>query len=112
MSGACGGIRRMRFQGHRIDPIREKVDINAGQELYLDIEDDTTPGWSPKAISKPPDFSALRDGRGQHCVPTPLRKPAILTSPLLFRCQLTLQYVHPGMVIVLESTTYPGTTRV
>ena len=46
------------------------------------------------------------------CVPTPLRKtkdPDL--SYILDAVEELRKYVHPGMVIVLESTTYPGTTR-
>jgi UDP-N-acetyl-D-glucosamine dehydrogenase len=45
------------------------------------------------------------------CVPTPLNKtgdPNI--SYILAATEQIAQYLHPGMVIVLESTTYPGTT--
>ncbi len=45
------------------------------------------------------------------CVPTPLNKtgdPNI--SYILSATEQIAQYLHPGMVIVLESTTYPGTT--
>jgi UDP-N-acetyl-D-glucosamine dehydrogenase len=46
------------------------------------------------------------------CVPTPLRKtgdPDL--SYILSAATEVARYVHPGMVVVLESTTYPGTTR-
>ncbi len=45
------------------------------------------------------------------CVPTPLNKtgdPNI--SYILSATEQIAQYLHSGMVIVLESTTYPGTT--
>jgi UDP-N-acetyl-D-glucosamine dehydrogenase len=46
------------------------------------------------------------------CVPTPLRKTG--DPDLSFIVNVTeeiAKYLHPGMVIVLESTSYPGTTR-
>ncbi|MBX3047343.1 MAG: nucleotide sugar dehydrogenase [Anaerolineales bacterium] len=46
------------------------------------------------------------------CVPTPLRKtgdPDL--SYILSATEQLAKYLHAGMVIVLESTTYPGTTR-
>lgn len=46
------------------------------------------------------------------CVPTPLNKtrdPNI--SYILNAIEILKKYVHPGMLIILESTTYPGTTR-
>ncbi len=46
------------------------------------------------------------------CVPTPLRKTGDPDmSFIVSATQELAKYIHPGMVIVLESTTYPGTTR-
>ena len=45
------------------------------------------------------------------CVPTPLRKtkdPDM--SYIVSAVEAIAKYLHPGMLIVLESTTYPGTT--
>ncbi len=46
------------------------------------------------------------------CVPTPLRKtkdPDM--SYIVSAVQAVADHLHPGMLIVLESTTYPGTTE-
>lgn len=46
------------------------------------------------------------------CVPTPLRKsmdPDI--SYIVSAVEAVAEHLHPGMLIVLESTTYPGTTE-
>jgi UDP-N-acetyl-D-glucosamine dehydrogenase len=45
------------------------------------------------------------------CVPTPLRKtkdPDM--SYIVSACQEIVKHFHPGMLVILESTTYPGTT--
>lgn len=45
------------------------------------------------------------------CVPTPLRKtkdPDM--SYIVSSCQEVVKHFHPGMLVILESTTYPGTT--
>ncbi|HSB18290.1 MAG TPA: nucleotide sugar dehydrogenase [Bryobacteraceae bacterium] len=45
------------------------------------------------------------------CVPTPLRKtkdPDM--SYIVSACQEIARHMHPGMLLILESTTYPGTT--
>ena len=45
------------------------------------------------------------------CVPTPLRKtkdPDL--SYILSAVEQIQKYLHPGMLVILESTTYPGTT--
>jgi UDP-N-acetyl-D-glucosamine dehydrogenase len=46
------------------------------------------------------------------CVPTPLRKvktPNI--SYIIHACRSLSRRLHPGQLIIVESTTYPGTTR-
>jgi UDP-N-acetyl-D-glucosamine dehydrogenase len=46
------------------------------------------------------------------CVPTPLRKTGDPDMSFILSATDELaKYMHKGMVIVLESTTYPGTTR-
>ena len=58
------------------------------------------------------DFSAIRDFDTVNiCVPTPLRKtkdPDM--SYIVAACEEIAKYFHPGMLVILESTTYPGTT--
>lgn len=58
------------------------------------------------------DFSAVRDlDTINICVPTPLRKtrdPDM--SYIISACEEIARYFHPGMLVILESTTYPGTT--
>jgi UDP-N-acetyl-D-glucosamine dehydrogenase len=59
------------------------------------------------------DFAVLADCDAVSiCVPTPLSKtgdPDI--SYIVAATEAIVRFLHPGMVIVLESTTYPGTTR-
>src|SRR5271169_5076784 len=59
------------------------------------------------------DFSVVRDlDTVNMCVPTPLRKtkdPDM--SYIVSVCQEIAKYFHPGMLTILESTTYPGTTE-
>ncbi|NOY99117.1 MAG: nucleotide sugar dehydrogenase [Chloroflexi bacterium] len=59
------------------------------------------------------DFSALKEIEAVSiCVPTPLRKTGDPDMSYIHSATEELaKYVHRGMVIVLESTTYPGTTR-
>jgi UDP-N-acetyl-D-glucosamine dehydrogenase len=59
------------------------------------------------------DFSVLAEVDAVSiCVPTPLRKtgdPDL--SFILVATDELAKYIHRGVVVVLESTTYPGTTR-
>jgi UDP-N-acetyl-D-glucosamine dehydrogenase len=58
------------------------------------------------------DFAAVRDlDTINICVPTPLRKtkdPDM--SFIVSSCKKIAKYLHSGMLVILESTTYPGTT--
>lgn len=58
------------------------------------------------------DFSALVECDAiSICVPTPLSKTgAPDVSHIINAVDSIARYLHPGMVVVLESTTYPGTT--
>ena len=58
------------------------------------------------------DYSALAEADTVNiCVPTPLRKtkdPDL--SYVVSAAEQVAKYLHRGMLVVLESTTYPGTT--
>ena len=58
------------------------------------------------------DFSVVRElDTINICVPTPLRKtkdPDM--SYIVSACEEIAKHFHPGLLIILESTTYPGTT--
>jgi UDP-N-acetyl-D-glucosamine dehydrogenase len=59
------------------------------------------------------DFAMLKDMDAVSiCVPTPLRQTGDPDMSFINSAADQLaKYVHKGMVVVLESTTYPGTTR-
>jgi UDP-N-acetyl-D-glucosamine dehydrogenase len=63
-------------------------------------------------ITATTDFSVVRElDTVNICVPTPLRKtkdPDM--SYIVSACDEIVKYSHPGMLVILESTTYPGTT--
>ena len=65
-----------------------------------------------RRLSASADFSRLTDTQAIIiCVPTPLnknREPDI--SSILQTGQAIASHLQPGMLVVLESTTYPGTT--
>ncbi|HEY7336746.1 MAG TPA: nucleotide sugar dehydrogenase [Bryobacteraceae bacterium] len=97
-----------------IDVQGSKVDaVNRGESYVQDV---------PTAVLKPlvdagkiratADFSAVSQlDTINICVPTPLRKtkdPDM--SYIVSSCQEIAKYFHAGMLVILESTTYPGTT--
>ena len=67
----------------------------------------------PARLAATTDFSVLATCDAVSiCVPTPLNKtgdPDV--SYIASAAEQIARHLHPGMVIVLESTTYPGTTR-
>jgi len=98
-----------------IDINQERVNqLSKGDNYIGDVSDDNLKQLVlSKQISATTDFSVLSNiDAAIICVPTPLNK---LKDPdvsyiLSVLDQLT-KFVHPDMLISLESTTYPGTTR-
>jgi UDP-N-acetyl-D-glucosamine dehydrogenase len=98
-----------------IDPDARKVDtFNQGISYIQDVPSETIARLQKSGnLSMTADFAALADMDAVSiCVPTPLRQTGDPDmSFILSATDQLAKYVHPGMVIVLESTTYPGTTR-
>lgn len=98
-----------------IDPDQRKLDSFAGGTSYIqDIPSETLLRLKKSGhLSMTRDFAALSGADAVSiCVPTPLRKTGDPDmSYILSAAEQLAKYVHPGMVVVLESTTYPGTTR-
>jgi UDP-N-acetyl-D-glucosamine dehydrogenase len=63
-------------------------------------------------LSATTDFSELANVDTVNiCVPTPLRKTKDPDMSYVVSAVETIaSYLHPGMLVILESTTYPGTT--
>lgn len=103
------------FKVTGIDPITAKVDqLNKGESYILDIDSEKIAKLVKSGnLSATTDFSVLSDVDAiSICVPTPLRKTGDPDLSFILSVAETLQkYIHPGLAIVLESTTYPGTTR-
>jgi UDP-N-acetyl-D-glucosamine dehydrogenase len=98
-----------------IDPDRRKVEtIERGESHIQDIANEQVARLVKSGnLCATTDFSALLEADAVSiCVPTPLRKtgdPDL--SFILSATEELAKYMHPNMVVVLESTTYPGTTR-
>ena len=98
-----------------IDPVEDKVEkVMRGESHIQDV-----PGEQVARLVRAgklratTDFSLLSEAQAVSiCVPTPLRKTGDPDLSFILSATNELaKYVHPGMVAVLESTTYPGTTR-
>lgn len=89
-------------------------DINRGRSYIQDVAtDEVAQLVERRKLQATGDFSVVRDADAVSiCVPTPLRKtrdPDL--SYIISVTEEIAPYMHPEMVVVLESTTYPGTTR-
>jgi len=97
-----------------IDVDRRKVEmIKQGISYIEDIPSERIHLACTKGLlTATNDFAVLRDCDAVSiCVPTPLRKtgdPDI--GYIVSVSEAIASFLHPGMLVVLESTTYPGTT--
>lgn len=103
------------FQVTGIEPDTNKVNLlNSGKSYIKDIsEEDIFQQVKSGKLKATNDFGVLADiDAVSICVPTPLRKTGDPDLSFILDATTELaRYIHKGMVIVLESTTYPGTTR-
>jgi UDP-N-acetyl-D-glucosamine dehydrogenase len=98
-----------------VDPIAEKVArVNCGDSYVMDIPSAQLARLVDAGmIRATTDFAACAQADAVSiCVPTPLRKTGDPDLSFIISAAESLSpYVHAGMVVVLESSTYPGTTR-
>jgi UDP-N-acetyl-D-glucosamine dehydrogenase len=98
-----------------IDPEANKIEkLRKGISYIQDVPADQVARLVANGMLKAStDYSLLAEADAVSiCVPTPLRKtgdPDL--SYILSVTEDLTEFMHPGMVVVLESTTYPGTTR-
>lgn len=107
---AKAGFRTIGF-----DVQEEKVRmVNSGHNYIGDVVDsDLSRLVQEGVLSATSDFAFIRNvDFVAICVPTPLdahQQPDI--SYVESSARAVAEYLHPGMMVVLESTTYPGTTE-
>ena len=102
-----------RVLGVDVNPERAAA-VNAGESHVGDVPSEQLRGHVEAGlITATTDFAAIEDCSAVYiCVPTPLRKsldPDI--SHIVAAVDEIARRVTPGMLVVLESTTYPGTTE-
>ena len=98
-----------------IDPDARKVDsLKNGVSYIPDVKTESVAALVKSGrLSATTDFSALKEMDAVSiCVPTPLRQTGDPDMSFILSAADELsKYMHKGMVVVLQSTTYPGTTR-
>jgi UDP-N-acetyl-D-glucosamine dehydrogenase len=98
-----------------IDLNQKKVDqVNQGTSYVQDVSATAVAELVGQGrLRATTDFSAVAELDSINiCVPTPLRKtkdPDM--SYIVSACQQIAPHFHSGMLVILESTTYPGTTE-
>lgn len=99
--------------GYDVD--QKKVDeLQAGRSYIKHVSSETVADWINRKVLEPTtDMSRLSEADTVLiCVPTPLtesRDPDLKYVELT--CQAIAKTLRPGQLIILESTTYPTTTR-
>jgi UDP-N-acetyl-D-glucosamine dehydrogenase len=97
-----------------IDVDQRKVEqANNGESYIPDVESEKLQQLlNANKLTFTTDFTVLKDiDAVSICVPTPLHKTRDPdTSYIVAATQQVRAHLHPGQLIVLESTTYPGTT--
>jgi UDP-N-acetyl-D-glucosamine dehydrogenase len=107
-------LAKAGFHTTGIDLDLRKTDaITAGQSYIPDVATaDVQALRAARKLDATTDFSVVKElDTINICVPTPLRKtkdPDM--SYIVSAVEAIARHLHPGMLIVLESTTYPGTT--
>ncbi len=87
--------------------------LNRGQSYVQDVPGEVLrPLVEAGRLRATESYTAVKDFDTVNiCVPTPLRKtkdPDL--SYIVAACEEIAKFLRPGMLIILESTTYPGTT--
>ncbi len=98
-----------------VDPDSRKVDsLSKGISYIPDVKTEVIEKIVKSGhLTATTDFSVLKEiDAVSICVPTPLRQTGDPDMSFIISATEELaKYMHKGMVVVLESTTYPGTTR-
>ena len=106
---------RAGFHVTGIDVDQEKVKkLNRGENYIQDIKDDSVKNAvEMNQLSATSDFSVIQNLDAIFiCVPTPLNKQKNPDISFINQVMGNMKdFIHHDMLIVLESTSYPGTTR-
>jgi UDP-N-acetyl-D-glucosamine dehydrogenase len=106
---------RAGFRAVGIDLDQRKVDaINAGQSYIGDVEEQEVASLvATGRLRATTDFRVIEElDTINICVPTPLRKTKDPDMTFIVAAVTEIKkYLHRGMLVILESTTYPGTTE-
>src|SRR3984957_1477991 len=101
-----------KVTGFDID-VKKVIDLEAGRSYIFRIPQEEVQGARAKGFTATTDFAQLSDQDAIiMCVPTPLtehREPDL--SYVENTAKAAAPWIREGQLVVLESTTYPGTTE-
>lgn len=106
------GLKGFKGIGFEVDK-KKADDINAGRSYIVDVSDENVKKCVDAGkLTATTDFSKLADCDVIIiCVPTPLRKTKDPDMSYIIAAGEEIQkYMRRGQLVILESTTYPGTT--
>jgi UDP-N-acetyl-D-glucosamine dehydrogenase len=101
-----------RITGLDKDPEKVRL-LNAGESYIADVPtSDLAPHVKSRLLDASTDAAVLREADAVIvCVPTPLNKTKDPDMRFIVAATEEIaRHQHDGMVVILESTTYPGTT--
>ena len=102
------------FRAVGIDVDQRKVDaVNAGQSYIVDTASEEIASLNATGrLSATNEFAVIAECDTINiCVPTPLRKTKDPDMTFILAAVAEIKkYLRPGQLVILESTTYPGTT--
>jgi UDP-N-acetyl-D-glucosamine dehydrogenase len=103
------------FMVHGLDIDSRKIASLAEGSSYVDDADDAQVSAMVSAgrLTPTSDPAVLRDADAAViCVPTPYTKTKQPDLSCIYQAAaMVVEQLHPGMLVILESTTYPGTTQ-
>ena len=105
-------LKGFRGIGFEVDE-KKAAEINAGRSYIVDVPDENVRKCvADGKLSATTDFSKLGECDAiVICVPTPLRKTKDPDMSYIIAAGEEIQkYMRSGQLVILESTTYPGTT--
>lgn len=106
------GLKGFEGIGFEVDA-KKASDINAGRSYIVDVSDENLKKCVDAGkLTATTDFSKLSECDVIIiCVPTPLRKTKDPDMSYILAAGEEIQkYMRKGQLVILESTTYPGTT--
>jgi UDP-N-acetyl-D-glucosamine dehydrogenase len=102
------------FRAVGIDVDQRKVDsVNGGTSYIVDTADEEIASLvTTGRLAATTDFAVIAECDTINiCVPTPLRKTKDPDMTYILAAVAEIKkYIRPGQLVILESTTYPGTT--